>query len=71
MFCLRCQKYKENGIYYIWANKDNLREWCLSEVPCLFENYTEIITLKNIIEESSSDLKNIVIIQNNKFLPNR
>lgn len=66
MFYLKCQKRKENDIYYIWANKNDLSEWCLSEVPCLFEDFTAIVTLKNIIEESSGILKNIVIVQNNK-----
>lgn len=66
MYYLKCQKRKENDIYYIWANKKDLSEWCLSEVPCLFEDFKEIVTLKSIIEESSSNLKNIVIVQNNK-----
>lgn len=66
MFYLKCQKGKENDIYYIWANENNLNEWCLSKYPCSFNDFTTIITLKNIIEESSNNLTNIVVVQNNK-----
>lgn len=51
----------ENSVYYIWANKNDLKEWCVSEAPCLFEDFTQIATLKSIIEETSSNLKNIII----------
>lgn len=66
MFYLTCQKGKENDICYIWANENNLNEWCLSEFPCLFNDFDTTITLKNIVEESSCNLKNIVVVQNNK-----
>ena len=62
MFCLKCQKETpENSVYYIWANKNDLKEWCLSETLCLFEDFTQIASLKSIIEETSSTLKNIII----------
>lgn len=71
MFCLKCQKETpENSVYYIWANKNDLTEWCVSKYPCLFEDFKQIATLKSIVEEksslkmtiveSSSNLKNIV-----------
>lgn len=63
MFYLKCQKGTENAVGYIWANKNDLSEWCLSEVPCLFEDFMVIATLKNIVEESSKNLRNIIIMQ--------
>lgn len=77
MFYLKCQKKTlENSVLYIWANKNDLTEWCVSKYPCLFEDFKQIATLKSIveetsslkmtIEESSSNLKNIIKMEKEK-----
>ncbi len=63
MFYLKCQKEKNTDIFYIWADDNNLNEWCVSHVPCFFKDYTTAVTLMNMVTLHSTNLKNICIIE--------
>lgn len=63
MFYLKCQKEEATDTLCIWANDNNLNEWCVSEVPCFFEDYSTVVKLLNIVKESSNNLKNIFIVE--------
>lgn len=63
MFYLKCQKEEATDTFYIWANDNNLYEWCISEVPCFFQDYTIVENLLNMVKDSSNSLKNIFIVE--------
>ena len=63
MFYLKCQKEEAAETFYIWANDKNLNEWCVSEVPYFFQDYTTVVKLQNVVKESSNNLKNIFVME--------
>ena len=66
MFYLKCNREDSDEIFYLWANSDNLNEWCISSVPCFFEDYDVANKLLKMVSQNKGKLTNLEILKNNK-----
>ena len=53
MYILKYKKKNSKIERYIWAEKTNLNEWCISLNPCLFEKYDDAKQLLNIVKNTN------------------
>lgn len=52
-----------NNEKYIWANSDNLDEWCVSNFPCGFTRLDDVQQLYNNVLETNIDPQFLSIIK--------
>ena len=66
VFYLKCNRKGSDEIFYLWANSDNLKEWCISSVPCYFKDYGIANKLLEIVLKNKGKLTNLEILKTNK-----
>ncbi len=61
MYCLKCKKTSNDNWFYIWANENNLNEWCISKKPCDFKDYDTVFELFSLLNNKSNNIRELII----------
>lgn len=62
VYYLKCKKVNSDFTFYIWANNDNINEWCISEKPCGFKEYEKVVELFNLIRNKTTSIVDVEVV---------
>ena len=61
MYCLKCKKTNNDNWFYIWANENDINEWCISKNPCNFKNHDTVFELFSKLNDKPINIRELII----------